>query len=497
MYISQSQIKNIVENSQQFTNNIRETIGVTEEYNISFDYKEKSENYINEYFRVIEILEANDTTAIDKKSHLDGEIKRYNDFIVNITSEENKSKLESYKSKIGTLEWINALYENLCKQRNTIIQFEQEINISLGEINLDLEKSNLSIPLIDNKHTIEYIQLQVVPVIENFTKKNQSEIDEIKKTFAGYSGDLTTLLDNVNEFQKRIFDLQQEKRLIENTENKYTSIKQTYFKELGELIQKSISEYTNKIENHWNKFKSGHTDYSDDKKELLSTILDADNLDVRVDITFDNNKMYKLLLEELDKRSYSAEKLKGILKIDSLENYYSFIKQENGAVNLFDEPIRPDLRRELLELLYRKYTDFIFHNIIVSSNGKNITKLSHGQQGTIYLRIKLAANLFSETIIYDQPEDDLDNDFIMSDLVSIFKRIKKYRQVIIVSHNANLVVNADSEQVIIANNKDGILSYTSGSLENPLINEQICKILEGGKSAFLNREKKYQLFNQN
>jgi predicted ATPase len=79
----------------------------------------------------------------------------------------------------------------------------------------------------------------------------------------------------------------------------------------------------------------------------------------------------------------------------------------------------------------------------------------------------------------------------MSDLVSIFRKIKKYRQIIIVSHNANLVVNADSEQVIIAQNEDAILKYVSGSLENKFINEQICKILEGGKSAFLNREKKY------
>lgn len=142
-------------------------------------------------------------------------------------------------------------------------------------------------------------------------------------------------------------------------------------------------------------------------------------------------------------------------------------------------------------MFYKRYTEFISHNIVVSSNGKNITKLSHGQQGTIYLRLKLAANLFSETIVYDQPEDALDNEFIMQELVLIFRKIKKYRQVIIVSHNANLVVNADSEQIIIAQNDGGVLKYTSGSLENPEINAQICKILEGGREAFLKRERKY------
>jgi ABC-type cobalamin/Fe3+-siderophores transport system ATPase subunit len=149
----------------------------------------------------------------------------------------------------------------------------------------------------------------------------------------------------------------------------------------------------------------------------------------------------------------------------------------------------------VLVALFRRYNEFITHNIVVTSQNKSITKLSHGQQGTVYLRLKLAANLFSKTIIYDQPEDDLDNDFIMSELVLIFRKIKKYRQVIIVSHNANLVVNADSEQVIIAQNEDGVLKYASGSLENASINEQVCKILEGGKSAFQEREKKYRLGN--
>lgn len=142
------------------------------------------------------------------------------------------------------------------------------------------------------------------------------------------------------------------------------------------------------------------------------------------------------------------------------------------------------MRGRLLELFFKRYTQFISHDINVTLAGKPITKLSFGQQGTIYLRLQIAANMFSETIIYDQPEDDLDNSFITSELISIFKTIKQYRQIIIVSHNANLVVNSDSEQVIIAQNEDGQLKYKSGSLEDPDINNEVCQILEGGKFAF-------------
>ncbi len=116
----------------------------------------------------------------------------------------------------------------------------------------------------------------------------------------------------------------------------------------------------------------------------------------------------------------------------------------------------------LIHQLKNKYVQVIPK---ITVEGKNLNELSAGQKGTFYLCLKLATQLFSGPIIFDQPEDDLDNDFITNQLIDLFKDIKKYRQVIIVSHNANLVVNADSEQVIIANNNQENLSYSSGSLK--------------------------------
>lgn len=129
----------------------------------------------------------------------------------------------------------------------------------------------------------------------------------------------------------------------------------------------------------------------------------------------------------------------------------------------------------------------------VKYDGKPLNKVSAGQRGTAFLCIKLATNTFSEVIVFDQPEDDLDNEFIIKELVDIFKEIKKFRQVIIVTHNANLVVNSDAEQVIVAKNENEILSYISGSLENPQIISEVCNILEGGKAAFEQRRNKYHI----
>ncbi|HDV6336489.1 TPA: DNA repair protein, partial [Klebsiella michiganensis] len=111
--------------------------------------------------------------------------------------------------------------------------------------------------------------------------------------------------------------------------------------------------------------------------------------------------------------------------------------------------------------------------------------------------LKLATDAFGSPFVFDQPEDDLDNDFIMHSLVPLFRKIKQYRQVIIVTHNANLVVNCDAEQVIIATNNDEVISYRSGALEYGdhdapnSMRKAICDVLEGGRQAFEAREQKY------
>ncbi|EAU9218929.1 DNA repair protein, partial [Salmonella enterica] len=129
--------------------------------------------------------------------------------------------------------------------------------------------------------------------------------------------------------------------------------------------------------------------------------------------------------------------------------------------------------------------------------GKTVDQLSVGQRGTFYVSLKLATDPFGSPFVFDQPEDDLDNSFIMKQLVPLFKKIKKYRQVIIVTHNANLVINSDSEQVIVANYDGDVISYEVGAIEDGNIRMQqgirhhICSILEGGHIAFSVREKKY------
>ncbi|RLF81171.1 ATP-binding protein, partial [Thermococci archaeon] len=130
-------------------------------------------------------------------------------------------------------------------------------------------------------------------------------------------------------------------------------------------------------------------------------------------------------------------------------------------------------------------------NTEILFNGIHMDKLSIGQKGTVLLKIFLGEG--DHPLIIDEPEENLDNKFVYEALVDAFREAKKRRQIIIATHNANLVVNTDAEQVIVAEFENNKISYRWGSIEDPMIRKDITTLLEGGEEAFKRRERKYAL----
>lgn len=138
--------------------------------------------------------------------------------------------------------------------------------------------------------------------------------------------------------------------------------------------------------------------------------------------------------------------------------------------------------------------NWIFNNYFslstkISFRGTPLEKLSIGQKGTVLLKLFLAEGDYP--LIVDQPEENLDNKFIYDELVGAFREAKKVRQIIIATNNANLVVNNDSEQIIVAKYDNNKISYESSTLENSELLENIKPILEGGDEAFKKRGERY------
>ncbi|UKV16868.1 AAA family ATPase [Thalassospiraceae bacterium SW-3-3] len=128
--------------------------------------------------------------------------------------------------------------------------------------------------------------------------------------------------------------------------------------------------------------------------------------------------------------------------------------------------------------------------------GKNLNQLSPGEKGLLLLVFYLHLDKEKTPLIIDQPEDNLDNESIFSVLAKCIRESKKSRQVILVTHNPNLAVGADAEQIIyvtLDKAADYKFTYDSGAIENPSINDAIVKILEGSRPAFVQRRLKYQI----
>ena len=148
----------------------------------------------------------------------------------------------------------------------------------------------------------------------------------------------------------------------------------------------------------------------------------------------------------------------------------------------------------------------------------SIDVMSPGKKALVLLKLLIELAESECPILIDQPEDDLDNRSVFDELIDFIKTKKKKRQIIIVTHNANIVVGADADEVIVANqhgnnaeNKAKRFEYRSGSIENNvaifhadntpekgILNEQgiqqhICDILEGGTQAFELRKRKYRI----
>jgi len=138
--------------------------------------------------------------------------------------------------------------------------------------------------------------------------------------------------------------------------------------------------------------------------------------------------------------------------------------------------------------------NFLKPRYSLSFQDTQIEQLSPGQRGALLLIFYLLVDKGKRPIILDQPEENLDNETVFRLLVPVLTEAKKNRQVIMVTHNPNLAVVCDAEQIIHAKfdrASDCTIEYDSGAIESVNINSAVVTVLEGTKPAFANRSGKY------
>lgn len=414
------------------------------------------------------------------------EIIRINKVLLdNLKNSKNKENIELYNNNLSDIsaskKVISISDSILSKTKDYLEDIDRLISTS-GIVGV-FSKPDLNV----YQNDIKQIKEAQNATIEKKTVENQAIKDSLLNN--GVSGDLTTLLENTTKFQNIITDSENSIIEIQAKEKRLIELRKTR-SGFGEKIKNDYGRQVSEVNQGWDNFLSNHTPKN---KELITKILLSDNkLVVNGELNFDVDEFYKNLSDSLNKNTFKdINDLRQSYNITDINTWSDFIKNEfNDKYDSLNHK-----KQEFIDLFFstEKRSKYIKSEAKIRYDSKDLSQLSAGQKGTAYLRIQLANSAFAEPIIFDQPEDDLDNKFIVNELITIFKELKKFRQIIIVTHNANLVVNADAEQIIVAKNDNESLSYITGSLENKEIQKYVCDILEGGKDAFEKRQKKYNM----
>lgn len=277
-------------------------------------------------------------------------------------------------------------------------------------------------------------------------------------------------------------------------------------KELSEKIyeeKKKVVDIYSNLKSNIDKVLFANSDKIEEYKITLDASFQITNLETnfldfidkaRTGFFYGNEdaiKKLKELLEGIDPNNKESV----VTLIESLTNN---LEEKDGAKqNPFNQIKGSKKLQDLYNYVYG--LEYINEKYELKFADKSIEQLSPGERGAALIVFYLLLDNDDKPLIIDQPEDNLDNQSVYEILVPFIKQAKKHRQLIIVTHNPNLAVVSDAEQIIhvdIDKENNYAFSFNSGGIENPKTNKGIVDILEGTMPAFDKRKIKY-LMNKN
>ena len=472
----------------------------------------KISDYLKDSEEQKEILEKLNS-SIEQKSGLEKTISGLNVKLRKI--EEIRNKIDEFIE--DSEKFIEGLKADL-----KIVKITQEdiekIKIILYPENLegilDARKNKIEKEIQEQKNKLLELDKEIKRLSSKITleKSKQDKIQEINKSLA----DLKKKKDSTNSDIEKIEEVE---KILPDLLNKRDDLFINYFElifEEKEKLKKIYSPLENLLKESGEneklfeftvKFNFDLNAMADEGHELI---------DLRADGRFRQTKP-EVLKEKLEELKFRLDLNREKISETDKESIKTFIKNVEGLFTENNRTISSQLKE-------RRYTEQDFYNWLYSIkyysisysikfNGLELNNLSPGLKGVALLILFLELDKDDKRpILIDQPEENLDNRSVYITLMRYFRDAKKRRQVIIVTHNPNLVVNADSEQIIVANFDKSLgrqvsrIFYVSGSLENTFkndsadtilekqgIREHVCEILEGGEEAFKKRENKYQI----
>ncbi|PWN59783.1 TrlF family AAA-like ATPase [Chryseobacterium viscerum] len=432
----------------------------------------------------------------------------------------DKEQIESYQIKQKELEKIEKDESDLQNDKLAIKEFNRNSISTLKTLVEDIENLEIKTPQIKIDFIKQYEELKtILSSIEiydnNIDRENhifQNQLKFIKTEKIKKEDELKPYKQN-EETEKQI-------KLYEDS-NKTESQKLNSIIEDEKNIEQKRKDLLKIKKQIFKLYKETYLEY-EDVINLLKPRTESfkeENLEIKGKVKFNFPKLEKSMWDISHGKSKSYDDWnifdKNLKATSSypLKNFINDIQSIFESIDNGSYKLRSSFSKEYaIDILL---DDYFYDYWEVTYKGDKIGSMSTGKASFVILMIIIGLSESPSPILIDQPEDNLDNRSISDDLVKYLKKKKTERQIILVTHNANIAVNADAENIIVASQKGQSdrdnsdcpyqFDYINGALEdikplneniksllpNMSIREHIKDILEGGEIAFKKREEKY------
>ena len=437
--------------------------------------------------------------------------------------EELKEVAEKFISAIVYLEYENRVYAIACKPQIQVNSYTGEkydissraniyIQNSRGRFNTKKEEGKKILTEVSKFTSVSYRQKDIYKytldidgpknIIDNLLimTKHDAYLEVLKKLEIQKK----LLNENIKEIDSQSQKRQEIKQYLRDSINRdgdYERLLEKPYLEILDYIQE-MSELRKGLVNEINRILQGKLVINIFTKcqyeQLIETIITRYRQ--TANIPYEKQLQLKKELETIvaiAKKDNNYKLWNYIFhnRRDSLINEYNLPEEK---VDMLIEIIRKNMYVWDLLVFPEDKVEFAYNvNEGISKKEKFVerSKLSMGQRAVAMLLVILKAGYElgdNRPLIIDQPEDDLDNVYIYSTLVKEFREIKKSRQLIFATHNSNIPIAGDAENIMLMKS-DGENGYLDqqGSIDKESMREMVLKILEGGDRALLLRISKY------
>lgn len=445
---------------------------------------------------------------VSGKGKLQTELKDITAQIELYTKSKIANLLKEHSKFIENKKDIKEFLENLTLKETLLREFIEAFDIP-----------SLSIDKFDDKHQIQISTIyNSINKLYNDKKTQLLEFEQhIKQSQKDFMSEIKISDWNI-EFGNNQVEFEAEKLKLKNEglsdiENfeKLTQNKDAKEKALAIILQKEttlVAEILLKTALH-EQYISKLEEISLARKTFVEQILMDQKVKIRIN-SFRNKDDFesslRTIIQKNDRFNEDIEELKnvcftGIVK-DKMNDFRNLIqrlrKNESvtGISGFFKKVILDltDAQIDKLMLLMPEDEIDVQYKPTDSSSFKSLSTASAGQKTTAILTFILSYG--KNPLILDQPEDDLDNRLVYNLIVDRLKKAKENRQIIIVTHNANIPVNGDAEYIISMDSESKFLKVlTDGSVDTTSIKKEICDVMEGSEDAFDMRSKRYKKIN--